>query len=1175
MTRTPARTNQGRAARRLVAAALGLLICAGLPPATMAVDGLPAGFTATDYVAVGQRLTAMAWSPDGRLFISEKAGPLRVVKNGALLAQPFSTLSVDSASERGLLGIAFDPAFTTNRHVYIYYTYSATQKNRVSRLTASATNPDVAQAGSELVILDNIPSDAGNHNGGAIHFGPDGKLYVAVGDSGFGPNSQDLAILAGKMLRINSDGTVPADNPFVGQAGKRAEIWASGLRNPYTFAFQAGTGRMFINDVGNNVWEEINEGTRGANYGWPTCEGPCSNPSFVDPVYAYRHDAGPGKAVTGAVFYSGNQFPAGYADDFFFADYVGHYIKRYDVETGQVFDFANDVRYPADLRVGPDGALYYLSVEAKKIGRIAYGDPPAPNQLVLTATADNHTASNYPDRNFGRSSLVYVNTTNPVDNIFLRFDLSGLAGRQVLSAVLRIHTANQAAAGSAGTQNFRLVEDTSWGELTLTHLNKPRMSTQLGSLAGTVPNSDYSVALAAAPIQARAGGLLSIGVEGAGVRDNMYFHARENATSRPQLIIEHGPLVNPPIGDPPEPSIDQPPAGTTYRAGDVITFSGSATDPEDGDLAPDRLAWQVDFHHDTHSHPFIEPFTGSTEGEFTIPDVGEPADNVWYRILLTATDSDGNTSVASRDILPLKSTVRLETDPPGLTLLLDGSPVGTPHSFVGVEGIRRQLTAPATQTLSGTTYEFVSWSDGAARDHSYPTPVADTTKTATYRPASGPPPIVQDTFGRSVTGGWGSAEVGGAYATSGNAANFSVAAGVGRMILPAAGANRGAFLSGVSTTDADVRFRVSTDKPAVGGVIYAYGEVRRVGTSSYRPKVILRTNGEVAVHAGVVVNGAESSLGPQVTVAGLTHAAGSFIWLRAQVTGANPTTIRVKAWADGQPEPVAWQFSATNFVAALQSAGGVGLRAYMSATNSPVTVSFDDYTVSGSSQPVDPPPPPAGTAVASDAFARTVSSGWGSATLGGAYTLVGSAASFGVGSGVGSITLPTAGSSRAARLDGVSVTNIDVTVQLRLDKVPSGGPAYVYLELRRAGTNAYRPKVILHPNGTVSVHAGVLINGAETSMAPAVVVPGLTYTANSFIWLRAQVTGANPSTIRVKAWAAGSAEPSAWQFSSTSGQAAVQGAGVFAIRAYAGSRLANVPIIFAFDDLSVIELSQP
>jgi glucose/arabinose dehydrogenase len=197
----------------------------------------------------------MEIAPDGRIFVCEQGGRLRVIKNGVLLPTPFLTVSVDSNGERGLLGIAFDPGFgQLNSFIYVYYTVPSTPRhNRVSRFTA---NGDVAAAGSETVILelDNL-TNATNHNGGAIHFGPDGKLYVAVGENATADNSQTLSNRLGKVLRINSDGSIPNDNPFFNTAsGANRSIWALGLRNPFTFAFQPGTGRLFINAVGKDTW---------------------------------------------------------------------------------------------------------------------------------------------------------------------------------------------------------------------------------------------------------------------------------------------------------------------------------------------------------------------------------------------------------------------------------------------------------------------------------------------------------------------------------------------------------------------------------------------------------------------------------------------------------------------------------------------------------------------------------------------------------------------------------------------------------------------------------------------------------------------------------------------------------------------------------------------------------
>lgn len=345
-----------------------------LAPLPLKAATLPAGFTEMQVGAnVGLSPTAMEIAPDGRIFVCLQGGQLRVIKNGALLATPFVTVSVNPSGERGLLGVAFDSDFASNQFVYLYYTTSsAPVHNRISRFTA---NGDVALAGSEVVLmdLDNL-SGATNHNGGAIHFGPDGKLYVAVGDNANAANAQSLANRLGKILRLNSDGTIPMDNPstfpgIVGSTtGANQAIWAVGLRNPFTFAFQPGTGRMFLNDVGEVTWEEINDGIPGSNYGWNICEGNCSPPNanYRDPLFQYPHGgaaAESGCAIVGAAFYNpaSNQFPNSYVGKYFFADLCRGWIRLLDPATNSATAFASDIDTPVDLKIGADGSLYYLA----------------------------------------------------------------------------------------------------------------------------------------------------------------------------------------------------------------------------------------------------------------------------------------------------------------------------------------------------------------------------------------------------------------------------------------------------------------------------------------------------------------------------------------------------------------------------------------------------------------------------------------------------------------------------------------------------------------------------------------------------------------------------------------------------------------------------------------------
>jgi glucose/arabinose dehydrogenase len=338
---------------------------------------LPAGFTRATYASgFGDLLTAIAVAPDGRLFVAEKSGRLRVVKQGQLLPAPFVTLPVLDGGERGLLGVALHPGFAANGYLYLYYTTEeGGAHNRISRFVA---NGDVALAGSEEVLVD-LPllSGASKHNGGAMAFGVDGKLYVAVGDNADGSNAPSLTSTFGKMLRFNADGTIPLDNPFLAQTtGVNRSIWARGLRNPFTFAIEPGTGRMHINDVGAEAWEEINLGRAGADYGWPATEGPTTNPLYDAPILAYGHSDSPalfsGRAIVGAAFYHPPAvlFGATYLGNYFFADYVDGWIYRMDPANGNAaYAFANVGESPTGLAIGTDGALYVLL--GTRIDRIA------------------------------------------------------------------------------------------------------------------------------------------------------------------------------------------------------------------------------------------------------------------------------------------------------------------------------------------------------------------------------------------------------------------------------------------------------------------------------------------------------------------------------------------------------------------------------------------------------------------------------------------------------------------------------------------------------------------------------------------------------------------------------------------------------------------------------------
>jgi glucose/arabinose dehydrogenase len=367
----------------------------GPGPETELAEGsatLPSQFAETTIASGLSSPTAMAIAPDGRIFVAQQGGALRVVKNGSLLSTPFRTFTVNSSGERGLLGVAFDPNFASNRFVYVYYTATSPSiHNRVSRLTASSTNPDVAASGETILLELNNLSSATNHNGGAIHFGPDGKLYIAVGENANGNNAQSLGNMLGKMLRINSDGSIPTDNPFYTMtSGNNRSIWARGLRNPYTFAFQPGTGRMFINDVGQNTWEEIDEGAKGANYGWPTSEGNNNTSGFKAPFHTYATKVNGTCAIIGGAFYNPTtaNFPSSYVGQYFFGDYCAGWIRRIDPSSKAVTGFLTGLgsNNLVDIKVANDGSLYYLGRSGGRLMRVRYTGSSAP-------TISQHPAS--------------------------------------------------------------------------------------------------------------------------------------------------------------------------------------------------------------------------------------------------------------------------------------------------------------------------------------------------------------------------------------------------------------------------------------------------------------------------------------------------------------------------------------------------------------------------------------------------------------------------------------------------------------------------------------------------------------------------------------------------------------------------------------------------------------
>jgi len=605
---------------------------------------LPPGFVEVP-LATGLDPTAMALAPDGRIFIAEKYGAVRIVENGQLLPDPFVQLNVDNYNERGLSGIAFDPDFAQNGYIYVYYTVKNSEHNRLSRIKAIG---NYAATASEEILLELPPMAGTIHNGGAMAFGPDGKLYLAVGDGQDGAAAPSLQSLLGKVLRLNPDGTVPPGNPFSLQTtGILQSIWAVGLRNPFSMTIQPGTGRIFVCDVGSQYFEEVNHIEAGMHYGWNLLEGPRNAQNvptnYRDPFYAYPHTLG--CSVVGAAFYNPPTplFPAAYVGQFYFADYCQGYIKMLDPATGILGPvFAAQIDRPLCIMTGRDGELYYISR-----GGMGGGSDP-----------DN---------------------TSSLEGMLWRVDYVG-TGAPVFSAQ-----------------------------------PQPRLQT-VGETATFTANANGSDPITYA--WQRDGQIIAGATDKVMTLHNLMLSdsgalIRCLATNAYGQVTSQTALLRVTANQRPVPVILLPLADDLYSAGDTLFFAGEASDTEQGALTADDLTWRLELHHDQHSHPGLAATSGIATGTYIVPVVGETADNVWLRIYLTARDQVGLSSTVYRDIFPQKVRLRVETDPTGLSVRVDGKTYATPVELASVRGLRRQVEAVPSFSTHDAVLAFREWQDGS------------------------------------------------------------------------------------------------------------------------------------------------------------------------------------------------------------------------------------------------------------------------------------------------------------------------------------------------------------------------------------------------------------------------------------------------------------------------------
>lgn len=592
-----------------------LLCLLGIPTQVgQAVDFVPNGFIES-LVAQGLKTpTNMAIAPDGRIFVLEQAtvtlsgggqegrGYVRVVKNGALLSTPFVTINkIDLRGEHGLLGIAFDPNFETNGFVYVFYTVGTSPyHNEVWRYTASPPSSDVAQSGSGKKVIQFPTINNTVHAGGSMHFNPaDGKLYISIGDDLHGADvAQNVNDFRGRFMRytINADGTyaAPSDNPWYAQADDEISkgTWALGFRNPYQFAIQPGTGRVYANDVGQETYEEVDQLVKGKHYGWKFCEGPCNPPNaaYTSPIHFYGHGwnaTDKGCAMTGGTFYNPTTatFPSAYVGKYFFNDYCNNWIRYIDpASPSQSFLFASTIyNNTVAMAVADNGSLYYLargnSASDGRLLRIDYAPDAVP---AINDPPDSITVSAGAKATFTCSA----------------------AGIQPIT-----YQWQRQSPGAAAFTNISGATGTSYttGNTTIAGDNGARYRCK-----ATNPNGSTTSVAALLTVVQNQPPVVSISVE-----------------------------------------INDSAARQTWLLGDTISFTITATDAIDGVIPNSSLSYSVDLYHQppvsgTHVHPTLPVTTGTNLGSFDIdPDPHDRA-HLWYQINVQATDSGGLITNASK-----------------------------------------------------------------------------------------------------------------------------------------------------------------------------------------------------------------------------------------------------------------------------------------------------------------------------------------------------------------------------------------------------------------------------------------------------------------------------------------------------------------------------------------------
>lgn len=642
---------------------------ATLLAAASATPSLPTGFTRAVLAASLEGATSLVALPDGRLLVGELDGDIWIYENGALLPTPLVHLPTSALISESAGLLALELDPDFAQNGWLYAYYtSAAKRNRVGRFTVVGSSASLA---SELVVWENLSPQTGDHNGGGLAFGPDGMLYIATGDQFVSSYSQDLAREDGKLLRVAPDGTIPPDNPYVNHPFAAKTIYASGLRNPFRIANDSLRGAIWIGDVGGNstfASEEISRALAGANYGWPFSEGASC---YVSSCAAFA-------VAAHAYRHDDPTYAPG--------------LPQGSVTVGAVYD---STVFPLEYR----GSLFYADYSNQWIRRLTFdAQAQVTGDLPFVDAAEGGAIV---DMVQGFDGALYFVTfgTGSVGSELVR--IAYQSGGNAPPVVVATASPSSGLApldvqfdGSAtfdpdqGPQGLQF----SWS------FGDGQHSPDVAPLHTYAQDGNYTVVLAAS--------------DGAATSYSTPFDVR--------------------VGNPPVPSIDAPLPGATYRAGDVIVLSGSASDVEDGVLPASALTWRVELVHESHVHPVYGPVTGLAQTSFSVPVAGHPPEHTHFVVHLGATDSSGLQTWTSMPLTPETAVVDIDTWPSGISVFVDGQPELTPRSYESLAGYQLAVEAQRSIWLNGELWLFVRWTDGGAAAHSFVTPAPGKQMRAIY-----------------------------------------------------------------------------------------------------------------------------------------------------------------------------------------------------------------------------------------------------------------------------------------------------------------------------------------------------------------------------------------------------------------------------------------------------------